>query len=1239
MQKAVQISGALTDEAVRNGSIKKVEKRGNMGEPKDCRGVPRNMNIVNARNPPSGACHECGSTEHGHGTKRTKQGVGHSCWEQRKLQDPNILMGTFTLNDHYATTLFESGADYSFVSTTFIPLLEIEPSELVRIPLLDGKVLRVVRERPEEKARLLMSVKTSDKYQEEIVVVRDFPEVFSDDLSGLPLVREIEFRIKLILRATPVAKSPYRLSPFELEELPGQLKELQDKAFIRPSSSPWGAPVLFVKKKDGTLRMCIDYREMNKLTVKNRYSLPGIDDLFDQLQGTRYGHFEFTVMPFGLTNAPVSWNCLKKEKLYAKFSKCEFWLREVQFLGHVINGNRIHVDPSKIEAVKNWKAPRTPTEVCSFLGLAGYYRRFIEDFSKIAKSLTILTQKCKTFDWGEEQEWAFQTLKDKLRNALVLALPDGPEDFVRRWIELFSDYDCEIRYHHGKSNVVIDAISRKERVNPKRVRAMNIILQSSIKDRILAAQKEVVDEFAGLRRGLDEMIEQRSDGTLYYLDRIWVPLKGKVRTLIMDKAHKLKYSVHIGADKMYYDLRDRKCRSPIMRTEVGEGQLIGHELVQETTKNISQIKDRLKDARDRQKSYADKMRKPLEFSVGPVAYRLDLPEDLNDVHDMFHVSNLKKCLADPTLQVPLDEIRVDAKLNFMKEPVRILDREFRKLKRGRIAIVKDCRGMPRNMNPVTARNPHGRACYECGSTDHVRPACPRLNKAQRPGGNHPNQKPREPSKGRAFLLGVEEARQDSNIVTGTFTLNDHYATTLFDSGADYSFVSTTFIPLLRIKPSELGFRFEIEIARGQLEEIDKVIKGCRLEIKGYVFDIDLIPFGHGSFDWIIGMDWLSNHKAEIIFHEKVVRIPLLDGKVLRVVGERPKEKVRLLMSVKTSDKYQEEIVVIRDFLEVFPDDLSGLPPGQEIKFRIELIPGATPVAKSPYPLKPSELEEFSGQLKELQDKRACWSKVDAIGCCVKVKGCKRHQSANQIDVIDIACEEYSQEVLGFSDVIASGNPTPYYDPIVSTSSLTLTFFGERDFLLEEVDAFLALEDDPTSPKVDQSYFDTEEDILLLEAFLMMIHHYPLPIKEIICLKLERNLKFGDDKLPVIIVKDLSDEEKIVLITLLKSHKRSMAWKLSDIKGINQKFCTHKNLMEDDFKPAVQHQRMVNPKIHDVIKKEVEKLLDARLIYPVFDSPWEALAGKHVAQLQCFEIWGWGKDFWDLAIIVPVVRRD
>ncbi|GJS19521.1 putative reverse transcriptase domain-containing protein [Tanacetum coccineum] len=398
------------------------------------------------------------------------------------------------------------------------------------------------------------------------MVVRDFPEVFLDDLSGLLPVREIEFWIELILGAMPVAKSPYRLAPSELEEFSGQLKELYDKGFIRPSSSPWGAPI---DLRSGYHQLRMHEDDIPKTTFR-----------------TRYGHFKFIVMPFGLTKAPA-------------------------FLGHVINGDGIHVDRSKIEAVKNWEAPSTPFEVCSFLGLTGYYRRFIKNFSKIAKPLTVLTQKSKTFDWGEEQENAFQTLKDKLCNAPVLSLPDEPKDFIiheknytthdlelsvvvfalkiwrhylygtksvmytdhkslqhifskkelnmrqRRWIELFSDYDCKIRYHPGKANVIANALSRKERLKPKRVRAMNMTLQSSIKDRILAAQKEASDESVGLQRGMDEMIKLRSDGALYYLDRIWVPLKGYVRTLIMDEAYKSKYYVQPGADKMYYDLRDR----------------------------------------------------------------------------------------------------------------------------------------------------------------------------------------------------------------------------------------------------------------------------------------------------------------------------------------------------------------------------------------------------------------------------------------------------------------------------------------------------------------------------------------------------------------------------------------------------------------------------------------------------------------------------------------------------------
>ncbi|GKF61612.1 hypothetical protein Tco_0181666, partial [Tanacetum coccineum] len=180
------------------------------------------------------------------------------------------------------------------------------------------------------------------------------------------------------------------------------------KGFIRPSSSPWGASVLFVKKKDGSFRMYIDYQELNKLTVNNHYPLPRIDDLFDQLQGlSAYSKIDLSKKEHE-EHLKLILELLKKEELYAKFSKCEFWIPKVQFLGHVIDSEGIHVDPAKIESIKDWTSPKLPTEIHQFLGHVGYYRRFIEGFSKIAKPMTKLTQKKVKFVWGDKQEATFQ---------------------------------------------------------------------------------------------------------------------------------------------------------------------------------------------------------------------------------------------------------------------------------------------------------------------------------------------------------------------------------------------------------------------------------------------------------------------------------------------------------------------------------------------------------------------------------------------------------------------------------------------------------------------------------------------------------------------------------------------------------------------------------------------------------------------------------------------------------------
>ncbi|GJW57258.1 retrotransposon protein, putative, ty3-gypsy subclass [Tanacetum coccineum] len=582
IQSVVLKAGMLTDEAIRNRALKKVtEKRGNNGElnrdgnamndnkrsrtgrafatttnpfrkeytgmtpkcpncnyhhqpevpcclytnytrfgniAKDCRVRPRILNPMNARNLTAarGSCFECGGTDHYKATcpklNRAPRPGGNR---------PNQVMA------------IEGGMDWLSRLKADIVCHE----KVVRIPLPNGEILRVLGEKPEEK-------------------------VFLDDLSRLPPSQEIEFRIDLIPKAMSVAKSPYRLTPSEMEELSSQLRELQDKGFIRLSSSPWGAPI---DLRSGYHQLRVHEDNIPKTTFR-----------------TRYEHFKFTVMPFGLTNAPAVFmdlmnlvcrpyldkfvivfrdgiliysrtkeehkmhlglilELLKKKKLYAKFSKCEFWLQEVQFLRHVINGDDIHVDSSKIKAFKNWEAPRTPSE----------------------------------------------TLKDKLCNAHVLALYEGPEDFIvycdasglglgcvlmqRGKAIAYASLQLKIHKknyttHDLELGAVVFAfkIWRHYLYGTKSsfsvtMTARFAIIQSSIKYKILAAQNEAseaVNALVEMLRRLDDQIERRSDGELYYLDRIWVPLTGDMRTLIMDEAHKSKYSVHPGADKLYYDLKD-----------------------------------------------------------------------------------------------------------------------------------------------------------------------------------------------------------------------------------------------------------------------------------------------------------------------------------------------------------------------------------------------------------------------------------------------------------------------------------------------------------------------------------------------------------------------------------------------------------------------------------------------------------------------------------------------------------
>ncbi|GJQ91265.1 putative reverse transcriptase domain-containing protein [Tanacetum coccineum] len=535
----------------------------------------------------------------------------------------NFVMGTFLLINRYALILFDTGSDRSFISTTFSSLLNIIPTTLDHgydVELADNKIIGVntiirgctlnflnhpfnINLLPVELGSLDVIIgchgflehvttkkaedKSEEKRLEDILIVRDFPKVFLEDLPGIPPTRQVEFQIDLIPGVALVAQAPYRLAPFEMKELSDQLQELSNKGFIR------------LVPHVGELQSCLSRIRSSvysKIDLRSGYHQLRVseEDIPKTAFRTHYGHYEFQVMPFGLTIAPAVFMdlmnrvckpyldkfvivfiddiliyskrkqeheehlklilvLLRKEELYAKFSKCEFWIQKVQFLCHVIDSQSIHVDPAKIGSIKDWASPKTPTEIHQFLGLAGYNRRFIEGFSKIAKSMTKLTQKKVKFDCDDKQESTFQLLKEKLGSVPILALPEGAEKFIVYYdashnglgvvlMQKENDYDCEIRYNLGKANVVADALSGKERIKPLRVRALVMTIGLDLPKQILNAQIEAMkpenlkNEDGGgmIRKELPkEKLKPRADGTLCLNNESWLPCYGHLRTLIM----------------------------------------------------------------------------------------------------------------------------------------------------------------------------------------------------------------------------------------------------------------------------------------------------------------------------------------------------------------------------------------------------------------------------------------------------------------------------------------------------------------------------------------------------------------------------------------------------------------------------------------------------------------------------------------------------------------------------------
>nr|GEV06840.1 reverse transcriptase domain-containing protein [Tanacetum cinerariifolium] len=1106
--------------------------------------------------------------------------------------------------------------------------------------------------------------KSEEKRLEDVPIVRDFLEVFPKDLSGIPPAQQVEFQIDLVPGAAPVARAPYRLAPSEMKQLSGQLHELSDKGFITPSSSPWGALVLYVKKKDGTFRLCINYQELNKLMVKNHYLLTRIEDLFDKLQGSsvyskidpRSGYHQLRSKQDHEEHLKLILELLKKEELYAKFSKCEFWIPIVQFLGHVIDS------------------------------LTGYYWRFIEGFLNVAKSMTKLTQKKVKFDWGiilmqneKVIAYASRQLKIHEKNYTTHNLELGAVVFTlkiwrhylyeikctvftdhkslqhildqkelnmrqRRWLELLSDYDREIRDHPGKANVVADALSCKELIKP----LWTTYLRNEIIN-FLQKPNETFNEAWERFKDLLRQCPHHGFSELHQLDIFYNALNPNDQDALdsaaggnfLDKIPRECLSIIESKSKVRYS----RSRVTDVRANANLSLLpsFSHSNSFDLQQIAASLEDKLDIRMDRFEKSLNDMKKSFITPTAPLKAVAKVCVTCGSNHSYNQCPLTRGGNDYPVFHDNIQQFQTAAVGNFFQNRQNVSNQMrppgFHK---------------PTNQNNTQNRfqgnnfNQNQNRQSNQGAIYQNRP--PQNPNFQAP----PQQNMVTQSKFEAYTTANDANMNNLHLKIDAFQKREAKAITTRSGmsckeppipppGVDQQepieeTTDTELLSLGDIQPPLV--QVEVQVDK-PAEEPSVVIPKAKANLP---YPSRLQKEKLREKDDILAakfMEIFRDLHFELSFADALIHVPKFAPMFKKLLNNKDK----LIELTKTPLNKNCLAVVLKKLLEKLGDpgrflipcdflefdnclalaDLGasinlmslsiwkklGLPTLNDTKMVLELadrtISKPTGVAENVFvkvgkfyfPVDFVVLDFVADPRVPLILGRPFLSTAHVLIDVYEGEIILRHDDQS----LTLKCE-----VLGFADVVSNEVSTPYYEPIVSNSSQNLTSFNESDFLLmEEADAFIAIHDEPIFSNIDATYYDPEGDVLILEALLNNDPEPPSNQKDYFPSELPPYLEYaflGDnEKWPVIIAKDLNVNEKTALINVLKSRKKAIAWKLTDIKGIDLEFCSHKILLEEDFSPKVQSQRRVNPKIQDVIKKEVEKLLDAGLIYPISDSPW------------------------------------